>query len=210
MTIKRKIAAYALAVVCVIAACVALTACFGAVQTSRQLQVARAERPLSIAKDLTVASKTTHKIQRLHDLGHGMEVCLEIPGGFGTDSDARRRLAGLRGEISVSMDKGGAVVDRFAGTDVTVGMYEDVRGCVLLCRLQTHVTGAGEVEVKITDGAPSMAGVPVRFFLRNSYCGLEQHIVTLYWVATVVSAVVAILIGLAARSLARAASETPT
>ena len=204
MTIKRKIAVFVVTAVCVV------TACYCAIQAGHQLQVTRAERPVSIALDLSATSQTTRKIQRLHDLGHGMEVCLEIPGGFGTVSDARRRLAGLRGEISVSMAKGGAVVDRFAGPDVTVGKYEDVRGCALLCRLQTHVTGTGEVEVKITDGAPGMAGVPVRIFVRNSYCGLEQHILNLYWVAAVVSAVVAMLIGLAARSLARAASKTPT
>lgn len=193
MSIKRKLAVTVLGLLCLVTGYGAMDIGVAAYRESNRLAEARAERPATFTLDLAVTNQVTALLLRKHDLGHGMEVWLQVPGSFTNVDEARTKLAGMSGFLSANLSGGGGGYETFTNEHFVVSQLPELAGMVMLGRLGGSATGHGRFDLEVVSGTPELMNVRARGLLLNSYCGIEHIRVTAYWVMTLGCALIALV-----------------
>lgn len=208
MTLKRKFGVGVLCILCAVSFGGGVQAAREAFRYDLMLREAESERLVSLALDLSVTNSVTRKFHRKNHLEHGLQLWLELPGRFTNSEDACAKLGEFKGEVEVKMGEEQSKLILLKGAALSFPETPALPNWAWLHEHYTELTGQGEVRFEVTDPAPAMAGVPARLVVMNGYCGFEETWVTVLWKLAAICAFVALVTGLVARWLVRAANKT--
>jgi hypothetical protein len=145
----------------------------GAYEFNRDFQRARQTKLIDAKIDLSKAGEVMFDFRPTYKFAHGILLLLHVQEASAETGRGPEMLKGLEGEAHVVRPDG--------GTDLSgvIGEWEfhsRTPGVLEISRLNQFSRQDRQLALKITSGAPALAGIPQRIEAKYHICGCEQRV----------------------------------
>ena len=134
----------------------------------------QSERPLEAEVDLSKPGLIELPLRQTCSIAHGQNVVLQLPASALKQHNAAELLNGLDATLTITDAAGSNVVEEAA---LEIGASSDSPNeAICIFSFPTFHKGTFQAKIKVSRGAPALAGITQRIESRYLLCGLESMI----------------------------------